>query len=165
MLARFIRDLVRMIAVVASVLIVVETSVPLYILVVIPVFFVYRTVQKYYLATSRELKRLDATTKSPIFASFSETLNGISTIRGFRQQERFVAINEGRLDRNQECYYPSVSCNRWLAVRLEVSQSSSLTRSGIDADQLYQLMGAFLIFAAAMLSVVSLVTGGPMDAG
>ena len=119
--------------------------------------------QKYYLATSRELKRLDATTKSPVFASFSETLSGLSTIRAFRQQERFIAENEGRLgrprtlasltflielhpDRNQECYFPSVSCNRWLAVRLE-------------------LMGSFLIFSAALLAVVSLVKGGKIDAG
>lgn len=32
--------------------------------------FVYKRIQNYYLATSRELKRLDATTKSPIFAAF-----------------------------------------------------------------------------------------------
>lgn len=109
---------------------------PLYIFVVIPVFFIYRQVQKYYLATSRELKRLDATTRSPIFASFSETLNGISTIRGYAQQDRFVAVNEGRLDRNQECYYPSVSCNRWLAVRLEVSLPEPLVYVQASTDRL-----------------------------
>ena len=127
---------------------VVSSVAPLFLVVVVPVFFVYRRVQKYYLATSRELKRLDATTKSPIFASFSETLAGLSTIRAYGQQDRFVAENEGRLDRNQECYFPSVSCNRWLAVRLE-------------------LMGSVLIFAAATLAVFTLVREGPgrIDAG
>lgn len=76
---------------------------------------------RYYLATSRELKRLDATTKSPIFASFQETLGGLSTIRSYKQANRFVAENEARVDRNNETYFASVSCNRWLAIRLEVS--------------------------------------------
>lgn len=57
--------------------------------------------RRYYLATSRELKRLDATTKSPIFASFQETLGGVSTIRAYRQNARFIAENEARVDRNQ----------------------------------------------------------------
>ena len=99
----------------------------------------------YYLATSRELKRLDAVSRSPIFAWFSESLNGLSTIRAFGQQQVFVANNERRVDRNQICYLPSISVNRWLAVRLE-------------------FVGATIIFVAAILSIVALVTTG-VDAG
>lgn len=73
--------------------------------------------QSYYLSTSRELKRLDAVSRSPIFAWFSESLNGLSTIRAFGQQQLFVSNNERRVDRNQICYLPSISVNRWLAVR------------------------------------------------
>lgn len=145
-LARTFGGFFRTLAQVAGIIVVVSSGAPLYLVIVVPVFFIYRRIQKYYLATSRELKRLDATTKSPVFASFSETLSGLSTIRAYRQQERFIAENEGRLDRNQECYFPSVSCNRWLAVRLE-------------------LMGSFLIFAAALLAVISLKKGGKIDAG
>jgi ATP-binding cassette subfamily C (CFTR/MRP) protein 1 len=145
-LARVFGGFFRTFASVVGVIIVITSQVPLYIVVCIPIAFIYNKVQKYYLATSRELKRLDAITKSPIFASFSETLNGLSTIRAFKQSERFVAENESRLDRNQECYFPSVSCNRWLAVRLE-------------------LLGAVLIFAAAVLCVWALNSGKPLDAG
>lgn len=100
-------------------------------LVVVPLMFIYKRVQSYYLATSRELKRLDATTKSPIFASFQETLGGVATIRAYRQSHRFVAENEARVDRNQEAFYPSINCNRWLAVRLEVSWTCAVR---YDAD-------------------------------
>lgn len=100
---------------------------------------------RYYLATSRELKRLDAVSRSPIFAWFSESLAGLSTIRAFDQQEMFIAKNEIRLDRNQICYMPSISVNRWLAVRLE-------------------LVGSTLIFVTAILAVSSLITKG-VDAG
>jgi ATP-binding cassette, subfamily C (CFTR/MRP), member 1 len=99
----------------------------------------------YYLATSRELKRLDAVSRSPIFAWFSESLNGLSTIRAFSQQSVFVSANERRVDRNQICYLPSISVNRWLAVRLE-------------------FVGATIIFLAATLAIGALVTTG-VDAG
>ncbi|KAG8738876.1 hypothetical protein FRC12_016520 [Ceratobasidium sp. 428] len=99
----------------------------------------------YYLATSRELKRLDATSKSPIFAWFQESLGGLSTIRAFGQQDVFMAQNEAKLDRNQMVYLPAVSVNRWLAVRLE-------------------LLGSCIVLSAAVLSLVALVTTG-VDAG
>jgi ATP-binding cassette subfamily C (CFTR/MRP) protein 1 len=82
----------------------------------------------YYLATSRELKRLDSTSRAPIFSWFGETIGGLSTIRAYAQQNRFAAGNEARLDRNNACYLPSVSVNRWLAVRLEFLGTSSLLR-------------------------------------
>ena len=108
-------------------------------------FLTYDLSCSYYLATSRELKRLDAVSRSPIFAWFSESLNGLSTIRAFSQQSVFIANNERRVDRNQICYLPSISVNRWLAVRLE-------------------FVGATIIFVAAVLSIVALVTTG-VDAG
>lgn len=108
--------------------------------------FVYKRIQTYYLATSRELKRLDATTKSPIFAAFQESLGGLATIRAYQQQDRFITHNQSQLDRNLQAYYPSFSCNRWLAVRLE-------------------LIGSLLIFSAAQLSVVTLVHSRGIDAG
>lgn len=103
------------------------------------------TSYRYYLATSRELKRLDAVSRSPIFAWFSESLAGLSTIRAFHQQDVFAAINHSRIDRNQVCYLPSISVNRWLAVRLE-------------------FVGAMIIFAVALFSMWALITTG-VDAG
>lgn len=100
---------------------------------------------RYYLSTSRELKRLDAVSRSPIFAWFSESLNGLSTIRAFSQQSVFIQNEERRVDRNQMCYLPSIAVNRWLAIRLE-------------------LVGATIIFVAAVLALAALITTG-VDAG
>ncbi|CAG8529326.1 12197_t:CDS:10, partial [Acaulospora morrowiae] len=83
-----------------------------------------------------ELKRLDSLTRSPIYAHFQETLGGVTTIRAYQQSVRFMEENESKLDENQKAYYPSVSCNRWLAVRLE-------------------FLGSLIIFSAALLSVVT----------
>jgi ATP-binding cassette, subfamily C (CFTR/MRP), member 1 len=92
-------------------------------------------VQRYYVATAREIRRLDSVSRSPIYAHFSETLAGAATIRcvgqcdghrastaltvcevaarAYGQEERFVRENEQRLDANQRAYYVSVAANRW----------------------------------------------------
>jgi len=108
--------------------------------------FVYQRVMRYYLATSRELKRLDAVSRSPIFAWFQESLGGLSTIRAFRWQQVFIHINELRSDTNLQCYHLAMSVNRWLAVRLEV-------------------MGACIVLFTAVSSVVALRLSGKVDSG
>ncbi|SJM84141.1 probable Metal resistance protein YCF1 [Zygosaccharomyces bailii] len=107
---------------------------------VIPLGMLYMYYQQYYLRTSRELRRLDSTTRSPIYAHFQESLGGLSTIRGYNQQKRFIHINQSRMDNNMSAYYPSVNANRWLAYRLE-------------------FIGTIIIFGAASLSIIRLKNG------
>lgn len=92
---------------------------PFFLLFLFPLSVVYYYVQKYYVPTSRQLRRLDSVSISPIYAQFSETLNGISTIRAFRAVFRSVSSFEEKLTRNIKCYFCSVLSNRWLAIRLE----------------------------------------------
>ncbi|KAL4870359.1 hypothetical protein BDV12DRAFT_60801 [Aspergillus spectabilis] len=127
-------------------LIVIASSTPAFSILIIPLGYVYLSYQKYYLRTSRELKRLDSVTRSPIFAHFQESLGGISTIRAYRQEDRFSLENEWRMDANLRAYFPSISANRWLAVRLE-------------------FIGSVIILASAFLSVVSVATGTNVSSG
>nr|XP_054597909.1 multidrug resistance-associated protein 1 [Nothobranchius furzeri] len=88
--------------------------------VVIPFLGVlYFFVQRFYVASSRQLKRLESVSRSPIYTHFSETLLGVSVIRAFGEQERFIHESDQRVDHNQKAYYPSIVANRWLAIRLE----------------------------------------------
>jgi ATP-binding cassette subfamily C (CFTR/MRP) protein 1 len=91
---------------------VVSTSTPAFIALIIPLSGVYYWVQRYYLRTSRELKRLDSISRSPIYAHFQESLGGITTIRAYRQQLRFAMENEWRVDANLRAYFPSINANR-----------------------------------------------------
>lgn len=52
-----------------------------FVFVLIPVALAYVSLMNYFRATQRELKRLESVTRSPIFAHFSQTLGGLSTIR------------------------------------------------------------------------------------
>ncbi|KAJ3362294.1 hypothetical protein HDU91_003500 [Kappamyces sp. JEL0680] len=127
----------RTMFVVISVLAVNALGNPYYVLFAIPLAFIYAYFQRFYLATSRELKRLDSTSRSPIYSNFQETLYGVTSIRAYGQQLRFIKDMEDRVDYNQKAYYPSVSSNRWLAVRLE-------------------FIGALIVFGSAALGVGAL---------
>ena len=127
-------------------LILISASTPAFIALIIPLGGVYLYIQRYYLRTSRELKRLDSVSRSPIYAHFQESLGGLSTIRAYRQQDRFALENEWRVDANLRAYFPSISANRWLAVRLE-------------------FIGSFIILAAAGFAIISVATGSSLSAG
>ncbi|CAL8146547.1 unnamed protein product [Orchesella dallaii] len=109
---------------VLATLVVISVSTPVFALVIPPVGLLYYFVQRFYIATSRQLKRLESVTRSPIYSHFGETISGASTIRAFKQQARFVEEMERRVDHNLRSYYCSVSSNRWLQVRLETVGNS-----------------------------------------
>src|SRR6266536_410501 len=98
----------------AFTLAIISTSTPVFIALIVPLSGVYYWVQRYYLRTSRELKRLDSVSRSPIYTHFQESLGGITTIRAYRQQLRFSMENEWRVDANLRAYFPSINANRYV---------------------------------------------------
>lgn len=68
----------------------------------------------------RQLKRMESASKSPIFSHFSETLTGVTTIRAYNAQNRFIKIMQNLVDQNLQYYFPNNISNRWLALRLEL---------------------------------------------
>jgi ATP-binding cassette, subfamily C (CFTR/MRP), member 1 len=67
----------------------------------------------------RQLKRLNAVSKSPIFNYFSETLTGLSTIRAYKCQERFIDEMTTKTNYHLSFFYPDTILLRWLAVRIQ----------------------------------------------
>ncbi|KAI4297481.1 hypothetical protein L6164_037370 [Bauhinia variegata] len=70
-------------------------------------------------STSREVKRLDSITRSPIYAQFGEALNGLSSIRAYKAYDRMANINGKFMDKNIRFNLVNISSNRWLTIRLE----------------------------------------------
>lgn len=87
---------------------------------IIPALLVYYYYQKLYRDTSRELKRLDNLSKSPLVAQFSETLTGLTTIRAYGRQKMFIDRNLVLLDFNNQSIFLQTSSERWAANRLEI---------------------------------------------
>uniref|UniRef100_A0A673HVF0 ATP-binding cassette, sub-family C (CFTR/MRP), member 2 n=1 Tax=Sinocyclocheilus rhinocerous TaxID=307959 RepID=A0A673HVF0_9TELE len=92
---------------------------PIFTAVVVPMAVVYYFVQRFYVPTSRQLRRLDSVSRSPIYSHFGETISGLSVIRAYGHQQRFLKQNEDTIDQNLKSVYPWFVSNRWLAMRLE----------------------------------------------
>ncbi|XP_055852945.1 multidrug resistance-associated protein 1 isoform X6 [Episyrphus balteatus] len=105
---------------VLATVVVICISTPIFLVAIIPIALIYYFAQRFYVATSRQLMRLESVTRSPIYSHFSETVTGVTTIRAYDVGQRFVDESDNRVDLNQLCKYPSVIANRWLAIRLEM---------------------------------------------
>ncbi|XP_047410098.1 ATP-binding cassette sub-family C member 2 [Sciurus carolinensis] len=118
-----------------STIIMICMATPVFTIIVIPLGIIYVSIQVFYVATSRQLRRLDSVTRSPIYSHFSETVLGLPVIRAFEHQKRFKKQNEVGIDINQKCVFSWIVSNRWLAIRLE-------------------LTGNLIIFSSALLLVI-----------
>merc|ERR1711971_1204711 len=134
-MAMLIRGWITCLLAVISTFLIISYTTPLFLVPIAVVMCCYYFVQRIYVATSRQLKRLESVTKSPIFSHFGETLNGAATIRAFSLQTEFIKRSEKLVDDNQKANYPAIVANRWLAVRLE-------------------MVGNLIIFCSALLAVL-----------
>jgi len=81
--------------------------------------FQFWVLQGYFLASSRDLTRLDSITKTFVIHHFSESISGVMTIRAFRKQEFWIK-NIKRVKSNLLMDFHNFSSNAWLGFRLEL---------------------------------------------
>lgn len=67
---------------------------------------------------SRELQRIESITSSPVISHFSETIAGLSTIRAYNQESRFMETLFKRMEDNNVAFVILNSSNRWLGIAL-----------------------------------------------
>ena len=98
---------------------VVTITIPYFLLLIPPLSILYYYTQRYYRATSRELRRLDSVSCSPIYSHFDMTLDGLIYIRSLKAQSRFESMNMSLLHDNQCVSYSSLTASQWLSIRLQ----------------------------------------------
>jgi ATP-binding cassette subfamily C (CFTR/MRP) protein 10 len=107
-----------------------------FLLILLPLWLIYRKLQFYYRSTSREVRRLDSVARSPIYSSFTETLDGSSTIRAFQKEGFFLERFIQHVTLYQKTSYSELIASLWLSLRL-------------------QLLAGFIILFIAMVATVS----------
>ncbi|CAN8253900.1 unnamed protein product [Cochlearia groenlandica] len=98
---------------------------------VIPLGWLNIWYRGYYLASSRELTRLDSITKAPVIHHFSESIAGVMTIRSFKKQQIFRQENVKRVNANLRMDFHNNGSNEWLGFRLELIGSWVLCISAL----------------------------------
>lgn len=77
-------------------------------------------VAAFYIRASRDLKRLESVQRSPLFQQFGETLSGMTTIRAYGDERRFIRDNLAKINAQTRPFIYLWACNRWLAFRADV---------------------------------------------
>ncbi|KAJ2668275.1 hypothetical protein GGI25_006465, partial [Coemansia spiralis] len=116
---------------------------PVFIFIAIAISIVYMIIAHYYLNTSRELKRLESNSMSPLLSLFGELIQGVSTIRAFGIKQYYIKEAVNRISAQNRSYFLSLSSIRWFAIRID-------------------LAGAVVSFSCAMFIIRNL---DRMDAG
>lgn len=90
---------------------------------------IYRT---FYIRTARSLETLEGVGKSPIIQHLSSTLNGLSTVRAFKSDDKFIKKFNQYLNDHTAIDFTLMTCKRWFVYIL-------------DNLQLIFISGSFLI--------------------
>lgn len=89
-------------------------------LLVLPVLALpYYAVAQVYRWPARDLRRLESTTKSPVFSFFAETVRGLPTIRAFGAERRFLTRHTENMSENVRAFLAYWAANQWVAAMLE----------------------------------------------
>ncbi|KAM4711153.1 ATP-binding cassette sub-family C member 4-like isoform 1-T1 [Anableps anableps] len=140
---------VGVVAVAASVI-------PLILIPVVPLLLFFLYLRRYFLHTSRDVKRLESTTRSPVFSHLSSSLQGLWTIRAFRAEERLKKTFDSYQDLHSEAWFLFLMTSRWFALRLDSICSIFITftafgcivfRDGLEAGQ----VGLVLTYAVTLV--------------
>jgi ABC-type multidrug transport system fused ATPase/permease subunit len=141
---------------VTSILIVASSVLPILLIPMVLVAFVNIYFGKRFLSASRELKRMDSVSRSPLFTQFSETIVGVTTIRAFGMTQQFMLDMLNRIDINSRPMFYAWSIGRWVSVRISFMGSAITFCTG--AIILWNLDSFDAAMAGFCLSYVSVFT-------
>ncbi|XP_040888393.1 ATP-binding cassette sub-family C member 4-like [Toxotes jaculatrix] len=140
----------------AGVVAVAASVIPLILIPVVPLFLIFLYLRRFYLSTSRDVKRLESTTRSPVFSHLSSSLQGLRTIRAFGAQERLKKAFDAHQDLHSEAWFLFLMTSRWFALCLDSICSIFITfttfgcillRDGLEAGQ----VGLVLTYAVTLI--------------
>ncbi|MEQ2228423.1 ATP-binding cassette, sub-C (CFTR MRP), member 9, partial [Ilyodon furcidens] len=98
---------------------VIASITPAFLVALVPLAVAFYFIQKYFRVASKDLQDLDDSTQLPLLCHFSETAEGLTTIRAFRHEARFKQRMLELTDTNNTAYLFLSAANRWLEVRTD----------------------------------------------
>ncbi|XP_060888303.1 ATP-binding cassette sub-family C member 4-like [Labrus mixtus] len=130
--------------------------IPHILIPVLPLLLFFLYLRRFYLSTSRDVKRLESTTRSPVYSHLSSSLQGLWTIRALKAEGRLKKAFDTHQDLHSEAWFLFLMTSRWFALRLDsicsifitfASFGCILLRDGLDAGE----VGLVLTYAVTLV--------------
>uniref|UniRef100_A0A3B4ZXD9 Multidrug resistance-associated protein 4-like n=1 Tax=Stegastes partitus TaxID=144197 RepID=A0A3B4ZXD9_9TELE len=140
----------------AGVVAVAAAVIPLVLIPVVVLLIIFLYLRRFYLSTSRDIKRLESTTRSPVFSHLSSSLQGLWTIRAFRAEERLKKTFDAHQDLHSEAWFLFLMTSRWFSLCLDSICSTFvffttfaciILRDGLEAGE----VGLVLTYAVTLV--------------
>jgi ATP-binding cassette subfamily C (CFTR/MRP) protein 4 len=113
-------DTIQTLVMVLGSIVIIGISNPWVLLILIPIIPIFVWLRRYYLRTSRYIKRLESVTRSPVYALFSSSLSGLMTIRAFNMENDFVNLFIDKVNANTRAFFIFACTSRWFGLRLDL---------------------------------------------
>ncbi|KAF1915468.1 ATP-dependent bile acid permease-like protein [Ampelomyces quisqualis] len=128
---------------IVTIVILISVITPAFLIAASLISVLYFLIGRFYINSSRDLKRLESVHRSPLYQQFGETLSGMTTIRAYGDERRFIRENLVKINTQHRPFIYVWATNRWLAFRVDV-------------------VGALVAFFAGAFVILSV---GRIDAG
>ncbi|KAJ8478954.1 hypothetical protein OPV22_022681 [Ensete ventricosum] len=97
----------------------------------LPMVYLTIRLQRYYLASAKELMRINGTTKSLVANHLAESISGATTIRAFEEEDRFFSKSLELIDENASPFFHNFAASEWLIQRLETMSAATVSSSAL----------------------------------
>lgn len=111
---------VHCLASIITIVVLISVITPGFLIAGVFITMLYFLIGKFYINSSRDLKRLESIQRSPLYQQFGETLSGMTTIRAYGDERRFIRENLHRVNTHSRPFIYLWGANRWLALRVDV---------------------------------------------
>ncbi|KAL9972704.1 hypothetical protein ACROYT_G019064 [Oculina patagonica] len=112
-------DYTRLMLMAFAVLLLNVVFMPYLLAAAVPTVLLFLFIRHYYLKSAREIKRLEAMNRSPLYSHLSTSLQGLTTIRAYLAEGRFKHQYDVYQDDHTASWFLFMTASRWLGTRLD----------------------------------------------
>ncbi|CAF3938744.1 unnamed protein product [Rotaria sp. Silwood1] len=155
-------DTIQSLTMVLGSIVIIGISNPWALLILIIIIPMLLWLRRIYVRTSREIKRLESVSRSPIYALFSSSLSGLMTIRTFEVENHFLNSFIYKNNTNTRALFIFIALTRWFGLRLDLMTCSITFLTAILSITLRQNMDASSVALglAYAINLLDLFQGG-----
>jgi len=114
-----------------TIIVLISVITPGFLIAGLFISILYFLIGRFYIDSSRDLKRLESVQRSPLYQQFGETLSGMTTIRAYGDERRYIRENLDKVNTHNRPFIYLWAANRWLAFRVDVAGALVSFFSGV----------------------------------